>query len=67
MLALHGCMAYAGLVLAALVGQAHSRAGWRIREARPLALWLGGLLTGLAGSGLGFYYVANDSLVPWLR
>lgn len=67
MLALHGCLAYVGLMLAALVGQAHLRAGWRIPEARPLALWLGGLLIALAGTGLGFYYVASENLVPWLR
>lgn len=67
LLALHGCLAYAGLVLTALVGQAHLRTGWRVRGARAFALLLAGTLLGLAATGLGFYYVADESLVPWLR
>lgn len=67
LLALHGCLAYGGLVLTALVGQAHLRTGWRVPGARSLALGLGGTLLGLAATGLGFYYVASESIVPWLR
>jgi hypothetical protein len=65
--ALHGVLAYAALLLCALVGQAHLRVGWRRPEVRRRALLLVGTLLALAASGLGFYYAADEELLPWLR
>lgn len=67
LLALHGILAYAGLVLCALVGQMHLRVGWRRPEVRRRAVLLVATLLALALSGLGFYYAADEALLPWLR
>jgi len=67
LLAMHGTLAHAGLVLCALVGQMHLRIGWRRPEVRRRAVLLVGTLLMLAATGLGFYYAADEQLLPWLR
>lgn len=67
LLAVHGSLAYAGLLLCALVGQVHLRVGWRRPEVRRRAVLLVATLLALAFSGLGFYYAADEELLPWLR
>jgi hypothetical protein len=67
LLAVHGSLAYAGLLLYALVGQTHLRVGWRRRDIHRRAVLLVGALLALALSGLGLYYLADDVLLPWLR
>lgn len=67
LLALHGILAYAALILCALVGQMHLRVGWRRPEVRRRAVLLVTTLLALAITGLGFYYAADEDLVPWLR
>jgi hypothetical protein len=67
LLALHGVAAHAALVLCALVGQIHLSVGWRRPEVRRRALLLVTTLLLLAVSGLGFYYAADEQLMPWFR
>ena len=67
LLAVHGVAAYVALVVCALVGQSHLRAGWRLPLQRTAGIMLCVALLGLALTGLGFYYVANEAAVPWLR
>jgi hypothetical protein len=67
MLMLHGIAAYSALVAFALVGHVHLRTGWRIAPLRGGALRLCGAIAFLALTGLGFYYVAGESAIPWLR
>ena len=67
MLALHGIAGYAALVAFALVGQVHMRTGWRVPALRNAAFWLCATLAILALTGLGFYYVAAEAAVPFLR
>ena len=63
----HGIAAYAGVVIIALVGQAHLRTGWRTPQLRPFGVALCASLTLLIATGLGFYYSGDDALLPWLR
>lgn len=67
LLALHGIAGYVGAILCALVGQVHLRTGWRVTVVRGAAATLAALLLWLVLSGLGFYYVADEALLPWLR
>lgn len=63
----HGVAAYAALVACALVGQTHLRIGWRLPSQRVAGVMLTTSLLGLAVGGLGFYYVATEAVMPWLR
>jgi hypothetical protein len=67
MLMLHGIAAYAALVAFALVGHVHMRTGWRVPALRVAAFWLCATIAFLALTGLGFYYVASESALPYLR
>jgi hypothetical protein len=67
MLAVHGIAGYAALVAFALVGHVHMRTGWRVPALRNAAFWLCATLAVLALTGLGFYYVAAEAAVPFLR
>jgi hypothetical protein len=67
MLAAHGIAAYAALVVFALVGHVHMRTGWSVPALRGAAFWLCATTLFLALSGLGFYYIANESAIPALR
>ncbi len=67
MLAAHGIAAYAALFAFALVGHVHMRTGWRVPALRSGAAWLCATIAVLALTGLGFYYVATESAVPFLR
>jgi len=67
MLAVHGIAAYAALIAYALVGHAHLRTGWRVPSLRAAGFWLCASILLLALTGLGFYYVAAEGAVPWLR
>ena len=66
-LAVHGIAAQAALVVFALVGHAHLRAGWRVVAQRGAGVGLIFALSLLLLTGLGFYYSANESALPWLR
>jgi len=67
MLALHGIAAYAALFVFALAGHVHMRTGWRIPVLRAGAFWLCATIAFLALTGLGFYYVAAEPAIPFLR
>jgi hypothetical protein len=67
MLAAHGIAAYAALFAFALVGHVHMRTGWRVPALRSVATWLCATIAVLSLTGLGFYYVATESAVPFLR
>lgn len=67
LLALHGVAGYVGTILCALVGQTHLRVGWQAPSVRVAAAGFGALLLWLVLGGLGFYYVADETLVSWLR
>ncbi len=67
MLAVHGIAGYAALIAFALVGHVHMRTGWRVPALRNAAFWLCATLAVLALTGLGFYYVAAEAAVPFLR
>jgi hypothetical protein len=67
MLALHGIAAYAALFAFALVGHVHMRTGWRVPSLRVGAFWMCATIAVLALTGLGFYYVATESVIPYLR
>jgi hypothetical protein len=67
MLALHGIAAYAALFAFALVGHVHLRTGWRVPALRSGAACLCATIAVLALTGLGFYYVAAESAIPFLR
>jgi hypothetical protein len=67
LLAAHGMAAYAALAACALVGHGHIRTGWRLTLLRSAGLCLCLTLLGLVLTGLGFYYVANEAAIPWLR
>jgi hypothetical protein len=67
MLALHGVAAYAALFAFALVGHVHMRTGWRVPALRGAAFWLCTTIAFLGLTGLGFYYVATESVIPLLR
>lgn len=66
-LAVHGIAAQLALVVFALVGQAHLRAGWRMARQRRSGAGVGVALALLLLTGLGFYYSANEAALPWLR
>jgi hypothetical protein len=63
----HGIAAYAALAAYALVGHAHMRTGWRVPALRSAGFWLCATVALLALSGLGFYYIATESVIPYLR
>ena len=67
LLAVHGIAGYAALFACALVGHAHMRTGWRVPALRSAAFWLCASLAVLALTGLGFYYVATEGVIPFLR
>ena len=67
LLAAHGIVAYAAIIAYALVGHAHLRTRWRVRGLRSAGLWLGAAVALLAVTGLGFYYVASETAIPYLR
>lgn len=67
LLAAHGVAAYLALIAYALVGQAHLRTGWRVPHLRSGGAWLCAAIVTLAATGLGFYYVATEGAVPYLR
>jgi hypothetical protein len=67
LLAAHGIAAYAALIAYALVGHAHMRTGWRVPMLRGAGLWLCATIGALALTGLGFYYVAAEGAIPYLR
>jgi hypothetical protein len=67
LLAAHGIAAYAALIAFALVGHAHVATGWRKPAQRAAGAALVAVALGLAATGLGFYYVANETAVPFLR
>jgi hypothetical protein len=66
-LAIHGIAAQAALVVFALVGHAHLRAGWRTRAQRVNGAGVGMSMLLLLLTGLGFYYSASEAALPWLR
>jgi hypothetical protein len=67
LLAAHGVAAYAALLIYALVGHVHMRTGWRVYALRSAALWLGATIVLLALTGLGFYYIASEGAIPYVR
>ena len=67
LLAVHGVAAYVALIAYALVGHAHLRTGWRVPSLRAAGFWLCASILLLSLTGLGFYYVAAEEVVPWLR
>jgi len=67
MLAVHGIAAQLALIVFALVGQGHLRAGWRVGAQRATGATLGTAIGLLALTGLGFYYSASEAALPWLR
>jgi hypothetical protein len=67
LLAAHGAAAYIALIVFALVGNAHLRVGWKLPALRGPGLALGSTLIALLLTGLGFYYVANEAALPWMR
>ena len=67
MLVAHGVAAYAALFAYALVGHTHMRTGWRVPALRSAAFWLCSMIALLALTGLGLYYVATESVIPFLR
>ena len=67
LLAIHGITAYASLLAYALVGHAHLRTGWRVPALRSAGLALLVTLGALALTGIGFYYVAAEATVPFIR
>ncbi len=67
LLALHGIAAYAALIAYAFVGHVHVRTGWREPALRPMGVALGVSIVVLAVTGLVFYYVANESAIPYAR
>jgi hypothetical protein len=67
LLLVHGVAAYAALLAYALVGHAHLRTGWRVPELRNVALALCATIALLALTGLGFYYIAAEGALPFLR
>jgi len=66
MLVAHGVAAYAALLAYALVGHAHVRTGWRVPALRSAGFWLCSTIAALALTGLGLYYVATESVIPFL-
>lgn len=67
LLEIHGIAAYAALLACALVGHAHLRTGWRIPALRRFGATLGVTILALALTGLGFYYIAAEAAVPFIR
>ncbi len=67
LLLVHGVAAYAALLAYALVGHAHLRTGWRVPQLRNVALVLCVTIGVLALTGLGFYYLAAEAALPFLR
>ena len=67
LLAVHGIAAYAALFAYGLVGHAHVRTGWRVPSLRSAGLLLCVAIALLALTALGFYYVATESYIPYLR
>lgn len=67
LLAAHGIAAQLALLSFGLVGQAHLRTGWRLPAMRTVAFGLGTALLALVITGLGFYYVASEAAMIWLR
>ena len=67
LLAAHGIVAYIALATYALVGHAHLRTGWRVPPLRQAASWMLAALLLLIGTGLGFYYFADESTASALR
>jgi len=67
LLAAHGIIAYIALAAYALVGHAHMRTGWRVPALRIAASWMGAALLLLIGTGIGFYYFADEATAPALR
>ena len=63
----HGAAAYIALITCALVGHAHLRTGWRVPNLRSAGLVLCLTIAFLAVTGLGFYYVAAEPAIPYLR
>lgn len=66
-LAAHGVVAYLALAVYALVGHAHLRTGWRVPALRVAASWMCAALLLLIGTGLGFYYFADEATASALR
>lgn len=67
LLAAHGIAAYGALLAFALVGHAHLRTGWRVPALRSAGVWLAVTIGALTLTGVGFYYIAAESAVPFLR
>ncbi|HEY7945035.1 MAG: OapA N-terminal domain-containing protein [Burkholderiales bacterium] len=67
LLAAHGIAGYAALIAYALVGHGHMRTGWRMPGLRSAGFRLAAAIAVLALTGLGFYYVATESMIPFLR
>ena len=67
LLMVHGAAAYIALIAYALVGQVHLRTGWRVPTLRSAGLVLCATIALLTLTGLGFYYVAAEPAIPYLR
>jgi hypothetical protein len=67
LLAVHGVAAGAAMIAYALVGHTHLRTGWQLPAIRGAALWLCAAILLLFLTGLGFYYVAAEGVIPYLR
>lgn len=67
LLLVHGVAAYVALLAFGLVGHVHLRTGWRVPELRSAALALCLTIAFLALTGLGFYYIAAEAALPYLR
>lgn len=67
LLAIHGIAAYAALIAYGLVGHAHLRTGWRAPALRSAGTWLCAMIVLLAGTGLGIYYLAAETVIPAVR
>ena len=67
LLAVHGIAAGVAMIAYALVGHTHLRTGWQIPAIRGAALWLCAAIVLLFLTGLGFYYIAVEGMIPYLR
>ena len=65
LLMLHGIVAYAFVIVAAMLTPVHMRLGWSSHRNRPSGLLLVGVSLFLAATGLALYYSTADALRSW--
>lgn len=65
LLMVHGIVAYAFVIVAAMLTPVHMRLGWSSRRNRPSGLVLVGVSLFLALTGLALYYSTAEALRSW--